>query len=138
METKNMNKEDLMTCSNPVCGAKTESCSIAPFFVCAYFNLQTRKSKRQKIVCKTCYSEAENHQNALVEMLKQEQVVFGFRKQENLSDVVTIDEESSEEEEQESAEKVEIEDGFEDVLKSVMNKYKFEEQAHAACTHLST
>ena len=130
----------LKTCSNPACGIKSENCRVATYFVCGYFHLLKKESKKQKRVCPKCYVEAENHQKLLVEKLKKGQMVFSLEKRENQVEMVTIDDEeesSKEQESEESSEEVEIEDdNFEDVLKSLVEKYNFKGQVNSAVTQL--
>ena len=130
----------LKTCSNPACGIKSENCRVATYFVCGYFHLLKKESKKQKRVCPKCYVEAENHQKLLVEKLNKGQMVFSLEKRENQVEMVTIDDEeesSKEQESEESSEEVEIEDdNFEDVLKSLVEKYNFKGQVNSAVTQL--
>ena len=130
----------LKACSNPACGNKSENCRVAPYFVCAYFHLQ-KESKKQKRVCPKCYMEAESHQTVLVERLKNGEMVFDFNERGTQPEVVALDEEESSEEEEsadsnEVDEVVEIEDNFDKVLKSLMEKYNFKEQVDSAISHL--
>ena len=130
----------LKTCSNRACGIKSKNCRVATYFVCGYFHLLKKESKKQKRVCPKCYVEAENHQKLLVEKLNKGQMVFSLEKRENQVEMVTIDDEeesSKEQESEESSEEVEIEDdNFEDVLKSLVEKYNFKGQVNSAVTQL--
>ena len=140
-EPVNKKRKFLEACSNPACGNKSENCRVAPYFVCAYFHLQ-KESKKQKRVCPKCYMEAESHQTVLVERLKNGEMVFGFNNEQGTQpEVVALDEEESSEEEEsadsnEVDEVVEIEDNFDEVLKSLMEKYNFKEQVDSAISHL--
>ena len=85
--------------------------------------------------------EAESHQTVLVERLKNGEMVFDFNERGTQPEVVALDEEESSEEEEsadsnEVDEVVEIEDNFDKVLKSLMEKYNFKEQVDSAISHL--
>lgn len=128
-----VSKGHLKICSNPDCGSKENLC-VAPYFVCAYFGLLVERSKVRR-VCQSCYKDAENHQNILVKMLHDHKsIILGPKKPKN--QMVTIDDEECYEESGESPEEVEIEGDIEDLVKCLMEKYRFEEQVDATLKHL--
>jgi histone-lysine N-methyltransferase SETDB1 len=120
-----------------VCKNKRESFKVAPYFVCAYFSLETDRVRR---VCNKCYDEAENHQSVLVNMLTDCKSIFsGPKKPKNTVEVVDLDDEDdsdSHEEPDQCQEEVEIEDDVDNIVACAMEKYRFREQLDAASLHL--
>jgi histone-lysine N-methyltransferase SETDB1 len=120
-----------------VCKIKGDKLQVAPYFVCAFFSLETDRVSR---VCSKCYGEAENHQSVLVNMLVDNKSVFtGPKKPKNQVEIVDLDDDDDVEfleEHEKSREEVAIEEDVDDVVKYVMDKYCFGEQLNAASLHL--
>lgn len=122
-----------------VCKIKRDSFKVAPYFVCAFFRLETNRVTR---VCNKCYGEAENHQSALVNLLADNKSIFsGPSKPTNEVEIVDLDDDDdddndSPEELEECQEEVEMEDNVDSVVKDVMEKYQFREQLDAASLYL--
>ena len=124
----------LKVCS--VCKIKRDSFRVATYFVCAFFSLETNRVTR---VCNKCYDEAENHQSVLVNMLIDNKSIFsGPKKRKNPVEIVDLDDDHSDspEELEVCQEEVEIEDDVNNVVKCVMEKYRFGDQLDAASLHL--
>ena len=119
-----------------VCKIKGDKFQVAPYFVCAFFSLDTDRANR---VCSKCYGEAENHQSVLVNMLIDHKSIFtGSIKPKNQVEIVDLDDDNADflEEHGECQEEVELEDDVDDVVNYVMKKYRFGEQLDAASLHL--
>jgi histone-lysine N-methyltransferase SETDB1 len=120
-----------------VCKIKGDKLQVAPYFVCAFFSLETDRVSR---VCSKCYGEAENHQSVLVNMLVDNKSVFtGPKKPKNQVEIVDLDDDDDVEfleEHEKSREEVAIEEDVDDVVQYVMDKYCFGEQLNAASLHL--
>jgi histone-lysine N-methyltransferase SETDB1 len=125
----------LKVCS--VCKIKRDSFRVATYFVCTFFSLETNRVTR---VCNICYDEAENHQSVLVNMLIDNKSIFsGLKKRKNPVEIVDLDDDDhndSPEELEVCQEEVEIEDDVDNVVKCVMEKYRFGDQLDAASLHL--
>jgi histone-lysine N-methyltransferase SETDB1 len=110
---------------------------VATYFVCTFFSLETNRVTR---VCNICYDEAENHQSVLVNMLIDNKSIFsGLKKRKNPVEIVDLDDDDhndSPEELEVCQEEVEIEDDVDNVVKCVMEKYRFGDQLDAASLHL--
>lgn len=123
----------IQLCANPECGAKNDL-QRAPHFVCAYFGLPVEKQKSRR-VCKVCFQQAENHQNELVQLLKEHKpIVLGPKTPQN--HMVTIDDEESLDEAGVIDEEVEIEGDIKELVESIMASYQFEKQIEASAKHL--
>ena len=131
--SSSVGKGRLKICSNADCGSNENLC-FAPYFVCAYYGLRVERSNTRR-VCQRCYREAENHQSILVNMLRDHKsIILGPKKPKN--QMVTIDDEECSEDSMGSPEEVEIEEGIEDLVKCLVEKYKFEEQVDDTLKHL--
>lgn len=132
-DEKNFAKIRPYLCSNPICGNKTDL-RVAPKFVCAYYGLTEEKSHMRK-VCLHCFKDAENHQDVLVELLREKRsIILGPKKPKNY--LVTIDDEEIKNESPEPSEEVEIEEDLEAFVQATMDKYRFEQQTNDTVNYL--
>lgn len=126
----------LKVCS--ACNVKRDNLQVAPYFVCAYFSLETSKLRR---ICLKCFEEAENHQKVLVNLLSEHKsVVSGPKKPKNEIEIVDLDADDgnaeSDEELEQCQEEVELTEDVEQFVESIMEKYQFSKQLQDASIHL--
>lgn len=124
----------LKMCS--ACNVKADNTRVAPYFVCAYFSLETNKFRR---VCQKCCQEAQTHQNVLVNMLyEHKSLASGPKKLKNEIEIVDLDEDAEPHDEtDECREEVEITEDVEELVELLMEKYQFSKQLHDTAIHLS-
>ncbi|XP_057377390.1 histone-lysine N-methyltransferase SETDB1-like isoform X2 [Daphnia carinata] len=137
-EKENSGKNGVRVKICSACNVKGDNLGLAPYFVRAYFSLDTGKSRR---VCKKCFEEAENHQIALVNLLSEHKsIVSGPKRPKNGIEIIDLDAEDvnaeSDEEPEECPEEVEITVDVEQFVESVMEKYQFSKQLQDASIHL--
>ncbi|KAI9552321.1 hypothetical protein GHT06_022686 [Daphnia sinensis] len=129
------NRVRLKVCS--ACCLKGDNLRVAPYFVCAYFSLDTSKLRR---ICQKCFEEAENHQIALVNLLSEHKsVVSGPKKPKNDIEIVDLDADDvniESDEEQEECQEVEVTEDVEQFVDSLMVKYQFSKQLEEASIYL--
>lgn len=119
-------------CSNPICGNKTDL-QLAPNFVCAYFGLTLEKNQVRK-VCQSCFKDAENHQNVLVELLREKKsIILGPKKPKNY--MVTIDDEVIDDQAS-ATEQIEVEGDITALIQDMMDTYRFDQQTNDTVNYL--
>jgi hypothetical protein len=145
-DTETLNLEDLTNpngkseapaiqrvCANPTCETKSDLVR-APNYVCAYYDVSEKKRK----VCISCLKEAQQHQDVLVNLVRQRKCVFlGPKRQHNYAaTTVTLEDDEINDSDEKSCEEIEIDIDETVYLQKMMKKHHFTDQVESSVKHL--
>jgi hypothetical protein len=121
------------TCANPSCETQSDLVR-APNYVCAYYEV----SEKNRKVCLSCLKEAQQHQDILVNLVRQRKCVFlGPKLQRNYAaTTVTIEDDEINDSDGKSCEEVEIDIDETSYLQKMMKKHHFTDQVESSVKHL--
>ena len=120
-------------CANPSCETQSDLLR-APNYVCAYYEVSEKKRK----VCLSCLKEAQQHQDNLVNLVRQGKCVFlGPKLQHNnASSTVDLEDDEINDRDGKSCEEVEIDIDETAFLQKMMKKHHFTDQVESSVKHL--
>ena len=120
-------------CANPSCETQSDLVR-APNYVCAYYEVSEKKRK----VCLSCLKEAQQHQDNLVNLVRQGKCVFlGPKLQHNnASSTVDLEDDEINDRDGKSCEEVEIDIDETAFLQKMMKKHHFTDQVESSVKHL--